>query len=85
MARYMTFKCWALKGGRQESELLCLIRERILPAYTKLPGCLGLGLQRIEATRSYLAIQYWGSKAAREAAISSQAYPEWFSAYKTYS
>ncbi len=51
----------------------------------KLPRCLGLGLQRIEATRSYLAIQYWESKAAREAAISSQAYPEWFSAYKTYS
>ena len=48
----------------------------------KLPGCLGLGLQRIEATRSYLAIQYWESKAAREAAISSQAYPEWFSAYE---
>lgn len=85
MARYMTFKRWALKEGRQESELLCLIRERVLPAYTKLPGCLGLGLQRIEATRSYLAIQYWESKAAREAAISSQAYPEWFSAYKTYS
>ena len=76
MARFMTFKRWALKEGRQESELLCLIRESILPAYMKLPGCLGLGLQRIEATRSYLAIQYWESKAAREAAISSQAYPE---------
>ena len=38
MARYMTFKRWALKEGRQESDLLCLIRERVLPAYTKLPG-----------------------------------------------
>ena len=82
MARYMTFKRWALKDVGQESELLRLVREKILPAYMKLPGCLGLGLQRIEATRSYLAIQYWESKAAREAAISSQAYPEWFSAYE---
>ena len=31
MARYMTFKRWALNEGRQESELLCLIGERILP------------------------------------------------------
>ena len=80
MARFMTFKRWALKDVGEESELLRLVREKILPAYVKLPGCLGLGLQRIEGTRSYLAIQYWESKAAREAAISSQAYPEWFSA-----
>ena len=82
MARFMTFKRWALKDVGEESELLRLVREKILPAYMKLPGCLGLGLLRIEGTRSYLAIQYWESKAAREAAISSHAYSEWFNAYK---
>jgi hypothetical protein len=58
-----------------------LVREAILPAYKKLPGCLGLGLLRIEGTRSYLATQYWESRTAFEAATTAESYTIWWSAY----
>ena len=82
MAEFTTFKRCVLKKGHQKSELVCLVQERILPAYMKLPGCIGLGLQRIEEIRSYLGTQHWESRSARDAAISSESYSEWFSAYR---
>ena len=82
MAEFTIIKRWSLKDGHQESELVRLVQEKVRPAYLKLPGCLILGLQRIEGTRSYLATQHWESRAARDAAISLESYSEWFSAYK---
>lgn len=78
---FTTFKRWILKEGFPEDEVVALVREAIIPAYKKLPGCLGLGLLRIEGTQSYLATQYWESRAAYDAAISSEAYSTWWSAY----
>jgi hypothetical protein len=67
--------------GCRESELVALVRGAILPSYQKLPGCLGIGLLRIEGTPSYLATQYWESRAARDSAISAETYSLWWSAY----
>lgn len=57
MSEFITFKRWALRDGQQESELIRLVREEIVPHFERLPGCLGLGLLRIAGTRSYLALQ----------------------------
>ena len=81
MAEFTTVKRWSLVDGHQESELVRLVQGEILTAYRKLPGCLGLGLRRIEGTRSYLASQHWESRASRDAAISSESYPEWSNEY----
>jgi quinol monooxygenase YgiN len=79
---FTTFKRWTLKNGCREDEVAALVRDAIIPAYNKLSGCLGLGLLRIEGTQSYLAVQHWENRTARDAAISSESYPIWFSAYR---
>jgi hypothetical protein len=68
---FTTYKRWTLKDGYPESDLVALVREAIAPAYAQLSGCQGIGLLRIEGTQSYLATQHWQSRAARDAAISS--------------
>ena len=78
---FTTFKRWALKDGFQETDVVALVQGAILPSYRKLPDCLGIGLLRIEGTPSYLATQYWESRAARDAAISSESYALWWAAY----
>lgn len=78
---FTTFKRWTLNRGCREDELVALVRQSIIPAYNQLPGCLGLGLLRIEGTRSYLATQHWENRAAYDAALSSETYAEWWSAY----
>ena len=62
MAEFITYKRWALRPGRGESELVELVRERIVPHFKKLHGCIRLELLRIEGTRSYLALQHWESR-----------------------
>ncbi len=52
MSEFITFKRWALRDGREEAELVELVREEIVPHFKKLPGCPGLGLLRILGTRS---------------------------------
>jgi quinol monooxygenase YgiN len=78
---FITFKRWTLNKESDEDEVVTLVRQAIIPAYGKIPGCLGLGLLRIEGTQSYLATQHWESHSAYEAAISSEAYSIWWSAY----
>ena len=78
---FTTYKRWTLKDGCQEAEVVALVRQDILPAYNKLPGCLGLGLLRIVGTQSYLATQHWESRVAYDAALSSESYSAWWSAY----
>lgn len=82
MAEFITFKRWILREGEAESDLLALVREEIEPHYQQLPGCLGIGLLRILGTRSYLALQYWQSCDAWQAAVCSDEYAAWLEAYR---
>ncbi len=66
MAEYITIRRWTLKDGTDESELVALVREGIIPAYKKQPGCLRLMLLRVADPPSYLATTHWESKAAYE-------------------
>ena len=81
MAEFITYKRWALRPGRGESELVELVRERIVPHFKKLQGCLGLGLFRIEGTRSYLALQYWESQERWLDTTDSDYYKTWYEEY----
>jgi len=82
MTEFITFKRWSLKTPGTEAAVVALVRETILPHYRKLPGCLKLGLLRIEGTNSYLATQHWRSKTVHEATLASPAYAAWFAAYE---
>ena len=82
MRPFTTYKRWTLRPGCHETDLLALVQTRIRPAYQQLPGCLGLGLQRIPDSRSYLAIQYWQSRQAREEALAAESYRAWHAAYE---
>ena len=81
MSEFITFKRWALRDGQQESELIRLVREEIVPHFERLPGCLGLGLLRIAGTRSYLALQHWENRDTWHATIGSNDYESWYEAY----
>ena len=81
MSVFITFKRWALRDGRTESELVELVRKEFEPHYSKLPGCLKLGLLHIEGTRSYLALQYWESREHLRETTSSDYYQTWWQAY----
>ena len=81
MSEFTTFRRWTLKDGRQESEVVSLIQDSIVPAYKKLTGCKRLGLLRVEGTRSYLATQHWESHAAHSSATVSADYASWLESY----
>ena len=81
MAEFVTYKRWGLREGREESELVDLVREEIVPHFEKLEGCLGLGLRRIEGSRSYLAVQYWESRERWRETTGSDAYRTWWEEY----
>ncbi len=81
MAEFTTYKRWTLRPGRDESELVELVRERIVPHFEKLQGCIGLGLLRIEGTRSYLALQYWESRERWSETTGSDYYKTWYEEY----
>ena len=81
MAEFITYKRWALRPGRGESELVELVRERIVPHFKKLHGCIRLELLRIEGTRSYLALQYWESRERWSETSGSDYYRTWYEEY----
>ena len=82
MSEFITYKRWALKDGREEFKLLELVRGEIVPHFKKLPGCLWLGLWRIEGTRSYLALQYWQSRKRWRETSGSDYYRTWYEEYR---
>lgn len=82
MSEFVTFKRWSLRAGREESELVRLVREEIIPHYEKLSGCLRLELLKIVGTASYLALQHWKNRDTWRAAIQSDDYHAWYNAYK---
>ena len=81
MAEFTAYKRWALRLGCDESELVELVSEQIVPHFRKLKGCLGLGLLRIEGTRSYLALQYWESRKRWRETTGSDYYKTWYEEY----
>lgn len=81
MSAFVIFKRWALREGREESELVGLVREEIAPHFSKLPGCLKLELLRIVGTRSYLALQYWQCRERWREATESDYYRTWYREY----
>ena len=82
MAEFITYKRWTLRPGRDESELVELVRERIVPHFRKLQGCIRLGLLHIEGTRSYLALQHWESRERWRATTGSDYYRTWYEEYR---
>jgi hypothetical protein len=82
MEAFVTYKRWRLKDGKTEAALVELVRNEIVPHYARLTADVQLGLHRIRDSRSYLALQYWQSRAAWEAATSSDRYPSWFDEYE---
>lgn len=82
MSEFITFKRWALRDGRQEAELVDLVREEIIPHFKKLPGCLRLELLHIADTRSYLAIQHWKNRDTWHTTIGSNFYGSWYEEYR---
>ena len=81
MPEFITFKLWALRDGREETELVELVHEKIVPHFSKLPGCLRLGLLRIEGTQSYLALQFWQSREVWRETTGSDYYRTWYREY----
>lgn len=82
MGEYITVKRWRLKDGREEAELLRIVRRQIEPHYQLLSGAVRLGLWRIGGSRSYFAVQYWRSRADWEAAATAVSYRDWWKRYE---
>jgi len=82
MATFVTYKRWRLKDGKQEADLLDLVRNQIAPHYAKLGGSVRLGLHRISDTSSYLALQHWQSRATWQTATASDFYQSWLGEYE---
>jgi heme-degrading monooxygenase HmoA len=66
MHNFVTLRRWALREGASEDELLALVRDGIVPAYRRQPGCLSLNLLKVADSSSFLAITYWDSRASFE-------------------
>jgi hypothetical protein len=81
MAAFVTYKRWRLKEGKPEADLVALVRNEIIPHYAQLDVPVGIALHRIGDSRSYLALQYWQSRAAWETTTSSDFYRSWLDAY----
>ena len=81
MSEYITIKRWSLRDGRQEPELIELVREEIASHYEKLPGFVRLGLLHIAGTRSYLALQHWKNRDTWRATVESDDYESWLQGY----
>ena len=81
MSEFITIKRWSLRDGRQESELVELVREEIASHYEKLPGFVRLGLLHIAGTRSYLALQHGKNRDTWRATVESDDYEFWLQGY----
>lgn len=77
----MTIRRWSLRDGADEAKLVALVRNEIIPAYKRQPGCLHLDLLRVTAGGSYFAFTRWESRAAFDA-WAGPAGEEWRTAYR---
>lgn len=78
MARYCTYKRWLLEHPSQADEMVVMVRDEIAPAYRQLEGCLGMALEHIEGTDSYLAIQHWVSEGVATSTLETHQSTEWY-------
>ena len=67
MTEFATIRRWSLNEGVDESVLLALVSERLIPAYKRVPGCLRQHLFRAGGPRSYVALTFWDGKASADA------------------
>ena len=58
------------------------MQQQIKPHYRALSADVRLGLLKVDGTRSYLAVQYWQSRAHWEAATRSTSYSGWWALYE---
>lgn len=67
MAEFATIRRWALNEGATEEQLLVLVREKMIPAYKQVPGCLRQHLFRAGHPPTYVALTFWDTKASADA------------------
>lgn len=80
MARYLTYKRWRLRDGVDVADVTALVRDRIVPHYRRLDPDVRLGLERIDGSRSILAIQRWPDLARHEQVLASAGFAGWLDA-----
>jgi len=78
LARYIIYKRWQLEDSSQAEDMVLMVRDEIAPAYRQLEGCLGMALEHIEGTTSYLAIQHWVSEAVATRTLETHESTEWY-------
>lgn len=79
---YVTIRRWSLKEGADEATLVALVRDGIIPAYKTQPGCVRLELLRAAERGTYIAVTYWGDRAAFDAWV-GEGGQAWRDAYRT--
>ena len=67
MAEVATIRRWTLNEGFDEAELLAFVRDRLIPAYRSVTGCVRQHLFRAGGARSYVALTFWDSKESLDA------------------
>ena len=80
--RFTTYKRWQLIDPRAEAELVALVRDEVAPLYALLPGCTGIGLERLCDRPVFLATQYWESREVNQAVLDSESYAHWLKRYE---
>lgn len=73
-------KRWRLREGVAVTDVVQLVRGRIVPHYARLSPEVALGLEQ-DAPGSVVATQRWTSRAALVAATTGAAYDAWWEAY----
>lgn len=73
---------WRLREGKQETELIELLRGAIAPHYRIIDPRITLGLLRIADSPCYLTTQRWPDRETWESFPDLPLYEVWFEAYE---
>jgi hypothetical protein len=82
MTAVMIWGRWRLREGKQEAELLDLMRNAMIPHYQKYGNRVNISLLRIADSRSYLMLQRWPDRETWTAFPTSMFYEIWFAEYE---
>ena len=82
MTTFTTYKRWTLQDEKDESDLVDIVANHIIPHYQRLDPIVRLELLRVSGTRSYLALQHWPSRADWETVRASNRFASWYQAYE---
>jgi hypothetical protein len=80
--RVILYKRWLLRAHVHIGELAELVRDEIVPMYSRLSDDVALGLEHCADAQSVLAIQRWRSRRALESATDGPAFERWWSGYQ---